>query len=149
MEEPSIAEREETIPSLNGMLIGIQDIVTARESSNKPDQSGFRKMEVRNQSINRLILEARIDEKLRIFSSGTELSVLMIDGFQSTSRSRTDRNDSPVLLLCEIEPVCRCLVPVNEFTVPIMLTNIVIFDRTESSKADIQSHIKDFNAFFL
>ena len=149
MEEPSIAEGEETMPRLNGMLIGIQDIVTARESRNKPDQSRFRKMEVRNQSINRLILETRIDEKLCIFGSGTEFSVLMIDGFQSTSRSRTNRNDSPVLLLCEIEPVCRCLVPVNEFTVPIMLTDIVIFDRAESSKADIQSHIKDFNAFFL
>ena len=58
MDEPSITEREETIVIPDGMLIRIEDIVTARESRDKPDQSRFRKMEIRDQGIDSLVSSA-------------------------------------------------------------------------------------------
>ena len=54
-----------------------------------------------------------------------------------------------MFLLGQIEAVSRILVPMDEFTVPVVLADIVILDRTESAKSDIQRNIEDLHSFLF
>ena len=57
-----VAKRKESVPLLNGGLIRVQNILSARESGHQHDQRRFRKMEVGDQPVHYLELIAGIDE---------------------------------------------------------------------------------------
>ena len=94
MNEHRITEGEETVVVIDRMLIGIKNVVSGGESRDKHHQSRLRKVEVRNQSIDRLELETWVDEKLCVTGALLKLIKALIDRLQSSRRSCTDRDDS-------------------------------------------------------
>ena len=61
------------------------------------------KMEIGDKTINGLIFKARIDKELCVTRTLFECSVFVVNGFQSSCRSRSDCNDTTAIFLCFID----------------------------------------------
>ena len=105
-------------------------------------------MEVRDETIDGLVLESRIDEKLGVPGAGAEGPETLIYRFQRAGRGGADGDDSPILPFGEVESFGRLLVHDVELRMHVMLADIVFLDGTECSQANMQCDVEDLDPLF-
>ena len=64
-DEHGVAEGEEAVFLLDGLLIGAQDVLPPRQRRHQHHQRGLRQVEIGDETVQRLELVARIDEDVR------------------------------------------------------------------------------------
>lgn len=122
-------------------------MVSARKGRDKHDEGRLGKVEVGDEAVDGLILEARIDEELGVSGAFLELSKALVDGFQSPCGGRTDGDDASMFLLGLVESVAGLFGHHIEFRMHVMLSDVIVLDRTEGSQADMKGDVDDFDTF--
>ena len=146
MNEHGIAETEETVFFLDGDFISFQDFFPRRQGADEHEQRRFGKMEIRDQRVDDMEGEARIDEDIRPARSGLQ-SPRRAGAFQGADAGRTDGDDSAAFGFGLVDGGSGFRRDAVEFTVHLMVFDIFFFYRPEGPQADVEGDEDFFYAF--
>jgi hypothetical protein len=89
-----VAEAEKPVFFFDGLPVNFKHAVFIVKRADKHDQRRFREVEVRNQRVDRLIAESRINKNIRLAAFGFHNAAVALCGaFQRSDDRRTDRDD--------------------------------------------------------
>ena len=97
-------------------------------------------MEIGDKSVYALELIGRVDEYIRISVVFGNIAVKSSDAFKSAAGSGADSDNSAALCLCLIDEVGSFLRQMIVLAVHFVVEDIILLDRAESAKTDVQGN---------
>ena len=140
MDEHGIAKGEKAIFFLYGNLICSHGFLIPVKRRDQHNQSAFRQVEVCHQAVNSVQLYTGVQENIGSTAARDNLAVLGPDGFQRAAAGGTDSNYAMAAGACCVDGLGCSIIHAVPFGVHLVLLNIILVDRAEGAKANVQGH---------
>ena len=137
-QEHGVAEGEEAVAHLHGLLVRGEDVLAAGEGRNQHDESALRQVEIRHQGVHAFESVTRVDEDVGPAGLGVHGAVLVGKALHSAAGGGADADNAAAGLLRLGDYPRRLLRHDAELGVHLVLLDVLGLDRAEGAEADVQ-----------
>ena len=127
-------------------MVRIHNMIVAGKRRNEHNQRTFRKMEVGDQSVDALKRISGVDKDICPAIRFLDLAEKGRDAFERPAAGCADCDDPSAVFVGLIDQLCSFGGNMIMLRVHLMIQNIVLFDRPEGSKPDMERDLGDIDA---
>lgn len=144
--EHRIPKAEEAVFLFHSYLIRGHGLLIAVEGGNEHDEGAFGQVEVGDEAIDAVELDARIQEDGGVSAASLDLAVLGGDGFQCAAARGADCDDAVPGGLGLPDALGGLLADGVPLAVHLVVGDLILHHGAEGAEADVQGHFSDADA---
>ena len=144
-----VAEAEEAVALPHGFFVSRQGLLPARQGAYQHDERRLRQVEIRDQAVQDLEPVPRIDKDTGPVALRVDDALVIRRGLDGPAAGGADADDPAARSLHRVDPIRRVLGDDIELRVHVVLQDVLLLHRAESSETHVERDMNDVNAHFF